>query len=110
MIVLSHILAFMVEFVTLGAYALWGWSWFETTFASMVAALMCAGLFALLWGRLAAPKSDHRLATPLLFVFKLVAFAGATKALVQVGQTNAGAALAAVASLHLILALWLGDL
>ena len=110
MIAMGHVLAFLVELATLAAYARWGWSWFETTFASMVAALICAGLFALLWGWLAAPKSDHRLAVPLLLVFKLLAFAGATKALVQVGQTNAAAILAVLASLHLILALWLRDL
>ncbi|WP_291837510.1 YrdB family protein [Limimaricola sp.] len=107
---MSQVLAFLVELATLAAYARWGWSWFETPFASVVAALICGGLFALLWGWFAAPKSDHRLAVPLLLVFKLLAFGGATKALVQVGQTNAAALLAAAAGLHLILALWLGDL
>lgn len=110
MIALSHILAILVELAGLAAYARWGWSWFETTFASLVAVLVCAGLLALLWRILAAPKSDHRLAAPLLMVFKLLAFAGATNALVQVGQTNAGAVLAGAASLQLVLAIWLGDL
>ncbi len=110
MIILNHFLAFFIELAALAVYARWGWLRFDTMFASAVASLVCAGLFVVLWGLFAAPKSGLRLNPSLLLAFKFVIFAGATMALVDAGNITIAILFAATAALHLILALSLGIL
>jgi hypothetical protein len=110
MISFSHVLAFLVEVGALVAFAKWGWVRFDTTFASLVAALVCAGLLAMLWGALAAPKSKQRLDGPWLLAFKLAVFAAATTAFADMGRLDIAGFFALAAAVHLILALSVGDL
>ncbi len=60
----------------------------------------------LLWGRFAAPKSEHRLPDRLRIPFELTVFALACLALVAAGAPLAGAVFALLAALNTAALAW----
>lgn len=78
---------FLSEIATLVALAAWGWLW-QDSWVRMVLAVAAPALAALLWGRLAAPASDHRLSDPARLVFEIGLFAVTTVCLLAIAPVG----------------------
>jgi Protein of unknown function (DUF2568) len=81
-------LRFACELMALAAFVWWGWPFVGVLIAVVV---------AVFWGAFIGPKSARRLPDPWRFACELVIFAGATAALLAVGQPALGAVFAVVA-------------
>jgi uncharacterized membrane protein YfcA len=81
-------LRFVCELMALAAFVWWGWPLVGVAIAVVV---------AVFWGAFIGPKSARRLPDPWRFGSELVIFAGATAALLAVGQPVLAAVFAVVA-------------
>lgn len=95
-------LAFLLELAALIGFAAIGVlfaGWMQ-----LVAGVIGAALFVLLWGFFAAPRSKRRLTGMNLLLFKIGMFTVAAVILVAIGQPGWGVALAVLAAVNLTLA------
>lgn len=74
------LLKFLLELAALAAFAIWGAS-SESGALAIAHAIIAPLIVALLWGRLAAPRSRHRLPRATRIPFELTVFALAAVAL-----------------------------
>lgn len=106
----NALLALSVEMAALFGWGLIGWHFFDAVPARVAAALFGVGLFALIWGVFAAPKSAHRLHQPWLAPFKAAMFASGALAFWAAGHPWPGLALALAGAAQIALAVALGAL
>jgi hypothetical protein len=78
-------LKFLLELAALASFAIWG-AHGESGGTAVVRAIIPPLIIALLWGRLAAPRSRHRLARGARIPFELIVFALAVVALIASGH------------------------
>jgi hypothetical protein len=78
-------LKFLLELAALAAFAIWGAS-SESGGLAVAHAIIAPLIVALLWGRLAAPRSKHRLPRATRIPFELIVFALAVVALAVSGH------------------------
>jgi Protein of unknown function (DUF2568) len=88
-------LKFLLELAAFAAFAYWGATTGDGAL-SVVLAVAAPALFIVLWGRFAAPRSDHRLVARSRIPFELGVFALAALALVLAGQPVLAAVFAVV--------------
>lgn len=106
----NAVFAFAVEMAALYAWGLLAWTLPRQPVAGALAAATAVALFAVLWGRFAAPRSSRRLQGPALAVFKLAIFAVSAAALWAAGQSRAGLVLGVAGAVQIALALAIGEL
>jgi Protein of unknown function (DUF2568) len=97
-------LAFLLELAALVALAYWGFTLDAGTVARVALGLGAPAAMVVVWGRWLAPRSPRRPAMPWLVVAKLVVFALAAAALAAAGLGVLALVFAALAVLHLVLA------
>lgn len=90
---------FALELCLLAAVGWWGASVCDSLPVSVVVAIAAPTTVAVLWGRLAAPRSARRLQRNPRIAFELAMFALGAAALVGVGVPGLGAALLVAAVL-----------
>lgn len=95
-------LAFLLELAALFSFAAVG-VLFEG-WMQLVAGLVGAAVFVLLWGLFAAPRAKRRLKGTSLLAFKIGIFVVADAILVSIGQGFWGATLLVLAAINLTLA------
>ena len=78
-------LKFLLELAALASFAIWG-AESESGALAVVHAIIAPLIVALLWGRLAAPRSRHRLPRSTRILFELTVFALAVVALAISGH------------------------
>jgi hypothetical protein len=78
-------LKFLLELAALASFAIWGAS-SASGGPAVVQAIIAPLIVALLWGRLAAPRSKHRLPRGSRIPFELIVFALAVVALATTGH------------------------
>ena len=86
-------LKFLLELAAIAALAYWGATAADGV-PAVVLALAAVGLFVVLWGRFAAPRSAHRLPLRPRMVLELGLFAVAALALALAGSPLLAAAFA----------------
>lgn len=79
------VLKFLLELAALACFAIWG-AHGESGATAVVRAIIPPLIIALLWGRLAAPRSRHRLPRGTRIPFELTVFALAVVALIASGH------------------------
>jgi hypothetical protein len=79
------VLKFLLELAALACFAIWG-AHGESGLSAVVHAIIPPLIVALLWARLAAPRSRHRLPRSARIPFELTVFALAVVALIAVGH------------------------
>ncbi len=94
-------LKFLLELAALAAFAIWG---ADAASGALAIALAIAAplVVALLWARLAAPRSTHRLPLRTRAPFELGVFALAALALLADGHPVAALVFAALAALNAV--------
>ena len=78
-------LKFLLELAALASFAIWGAS-SESGALAVAHAILAPLIVAMLWGRLAAPRSRHRLPRSTRILFELTVFALAVVALAISGH------------------------
>ncbi|HTB35067.1 MAG TPA: YrdB family protein [bacterium] len=104
LVALNLLLALLLELAALAALALWGRHAANGTAWQWPLALALPILFAIAWGRWAAPRAGRRLKGWKLAVFKLLAFSLAALALARTGRMAEAACFEGLALVHLGLA------
>jgi hypothetical protein len=79
------VLKFLLELAALACFAIWG-AHGESGFSAVIHAIIPPLIVALLWGRLAAPRSRHRLPRGARIPFEMIVFALAVVALIATGH------------------------
>lgn len=92
-------LKFLLELAALASFAIWGASSESGTLA-VAHAIIAPLIVALLWGRLAAPRSAHRLPRATRIPFEITVFALAVVALAISGHAAWAIGLGAVMALN----------
>jgi hypothetical protein len=82
-------LKFLLELAALASFAVWGAS-VGSGALPVVLAIATPLIVALLWGRLAAPRSRHRLPRATRIPFELTVFAAVVVATLAAGHTLRG--------------------
>src|SRR5262245_5786783 len=75
------VLKFLLELAALASFAIWG-AHGESGISAVIHAIIPPLIIALLWGRLAAPRSRHRLPRATRIPFEMTVFALAVVALI----------------------------
>jgi hypothetical protein len=78
-------LKFLLELAAVAALAYWGTT-IDGGLVGVLIAIAAATTTIAMWGRFAAPRSEHRLATPYRVPFEITVFALAALALLDAGQ------------------------
>jgi hypothetical protein len=92
-------LKFLLELAALASFAIWGAS-SASGGRALVQAIVSPLIVALLWGRLAAPRSKHRLPRGTRIPFELIVFALAVVALAVSGHSLWAVVLAVVMAIN----------
>jgi quinol-cytochrome oxidoreductase complex cytochrome b subunit len=92
-------LKFLLELMTLAAFAVWGAD-VGSGVTAVLLAIAAPLVVAILWGRFAAPRASHRLSTSSRIPFELGVFVVAAVALVACGHTIAAIVFAALVALN----------
>ncbi|MBV9367640.1 MAG: YrdB family protein [Solirubrobacterales bacterium] len=95
-------LKFLLELASVAALAYWGTTIDSGVVGALIAIAASAATIAL-WGRFAAPRSEHRLHTASRVPFELAVFALAALALLDAGQTVLAVILATLAVTNIAL-------
>jgi hypothetical protein len=90
---------FLLELAAIAAFAYWRATTADGVLA-VVLAVTAPALMILVWGRFAAPRSDHRLPSRSRIPLELGVFALATVALVVAGSPVLAAVFAALAAVN----------
>jgi Protein of unknown function (DUF2568) len=90
---------FLLELAAIAAFAYWGATTADGVLA-VVLAVAAPTLMILVWGRFAAPRSDHRLPSRSRIPLELGVFALAAVALVVAGSPVLAAVFAALAAIN----------
>ena len=93
---------FVLELVLLAAVAYWGW-WEGRGVWSWVLVVAAPLAVALVWGRVLAPKSTHRVADPWRLVFELLLFGAGVAALARAGDGIGAIVFGLLVATHLAL-------
>jgi hypothetical protein len=96
------VLKFLLELAALACFAIWG-AHGESGASAIVHAIIPPLIVALLWGRLAAPRSRHRLPRASRIPFELTVFALAVVALIAAGHVAWAIVLAVVMAINAVL-------
>ena len=105
--VINLIVAFSLEIAMLIVLGYWGFQTGKTTFWKYTLAATLPLIAMLLWGILAAPRSEQRLDTPYRIAFELAMFFLASFLLYKSGYAKLGLSFAMIALLSESLALFL---
>ncbi len=92
-------LKFLLELAALASFAIWG-AGSESGGLAVAHAILAPLIIALLWGRLAAPRSRHRLPRATRIPFELTVFAFAVVALAVSGHIVWAIVLAVVMAIN----------
>jgi Protein of unknown function (DUF2568) len=95
-------LKFLLELAAVAALAYWGTT-IDGGVVGVLIAIAAAATTITLWGRFAAPRSQHRLPMSSRVPFELTVFALAALALLDAGQTAPAAILATLAVANIAL-------
>ncbi|MGZ4288859.1 MAG: DUF2568 domain-containing protein [Solirubrobacteraceae bacterium] len=102
-------LKFLLELLTIAAFAYWGASHSPVVLA-VILAIAIPAVFVAGWGIWAAPRSPRRLPRQTRVPFELGCFTLAAVALIAAGATVAGIAFAVVAAVNAMLLAAFGQL
>ncbi|GAB2829689.1 hypothetical protein GCM10022221_30370 [Actinocorallia aurea] len=100
----NEILAFLLEIVSLGLLAWWGFTREGPVLLRVLLGVGAPLVGAVFWGLLAAPKARFRLPMPAVLGVKTVFFLAVTLALAAVCGTTAAVVLAVVVAANLTVA------
>ncbi|SRR5579871_900194 len=97
------LLRFLLELASLFALGSWGFRQGGSPFIHWVFGIGLPLLFALAWGRWAAPRSSHRLEGFPRLAFEALAFGSAALSLVLAGHNGQAALFVVVVVLNIVL-------
>lgn len=89
---IHQLVAFLLEIAMLIALGMWGFQSNKSTLLKILFGLGLPLLAAVLWGFLAAPRSEYRLDLPYRLVFSMALFCLASFLLYRLGHTAAAIA------------------